>query len=44
MIKKIQLSDALLQNSSVVEEIVGIPHGFDTAGIATNGVFIMLHR
>lgn len=44
MIEKIQLSDALLQNPSVVEEIAGIPHGFDTDGIATDGVFVMFHR
>lgn len=43
-IETMQLSDALLQNPSVVEEIVGIPHGFDTDGIATDGVFIMFHR
>lgn len=43
-IEKIQLSDALLQNPSVVEEIVGIPHGFDTDGIATDGVFVTFHR
>ena len=43
-IETMQLSDALLQNPSVVEEIVGIPHGFDTDGVATNGVFIMFHR
>ena len=43
-IEKIQLSDALLQNPSVVEEIVGIPHGFDTDSIATDGVFIMFHN
>lgn len=43
-IETMQLSDALLQNPSVVEEIVGIPHGFDTDGIATDGIFIMFHR
>nr|DAE17442.1 MAG TPA: Protein of unknown function (DUF1566) [Phage sp. ctSLR2] len=43
-IETMQLSDALLQNPSVVEEIVGIPHGFDTDSIATDGVFIMFHR
>lgn len=43
-IEKIQLSDALLQNPGVIEEIVGIPHGFDTDGIAADGVFVMFHQ
>ncbi len=44
MIEKIRMSEALLQDKEVIEGIAGIPSGFSTAQISTDGVFIMYHR
>lgn len=44
MIETVKLRDVLLQDTSIIEDIVGIPNGFNTAGVSSDGVFIMIHR
>ncbi|WP_291529244.1 hypothetical protein [Bacteroides sp. UBA939] len=44
MIEKININDALQQNAGIIEGIVGIPTGFATAIISTDGIRIMYHR
>lgn len=42
--KTIQLSEALISNHKIVEDIVGVPNGFKTSELVMDNVFIMYHR